>query len=82
MKNEKKSMKIFCYSDQVILIKDNENESHGLLCQFETTAEKFNVPITVDITESIMISKELIKCKVAINNKPIQQNYVMLVLRK
>lgn len=69
----RKHMKILCYADDAILTADNEDDLQRLLYRFQTTAKKLNMQISVEKTESMVISKEPIRCKLAVDNKPIQQ---------
>lgn len=68
-----RSIKILCYADDVILIADNEDDLQRLLYRFQTTAEKLNMQISLEKTESMVIAKEPTRCKLAVNDKPIHQ---------
>ncbi|XP_044764617.1 uncharacterized protein LOC123321211 [Coccinella septempunctata] len=68
-----RSIKILCYADDVILMADNEDDLQRLLYRFQTTAEKLNMQISLEKTESMVIAKEPTRCKLAVNDKPIHQ---------
>ncbi|XP_045466574.1 uncharacterized protein LOC123675272 [Harmonia axyridis] len=60
-------------ADDAILMAENEDDLQRLLYRFQTTADKFNMIISLKKTESMVISREPIRCKLAVNDKPIKQ---------
>lgn len=66
-------IKILCYADDAILIAEDEDGLQRLLYRFTTTAQDFNMIISTKKTQSMVISKEPIRCKVVANDKIIDQ---------
>ena len=64
---------ILCYADDAVLMADNENDLQRLLLQFQKTAQTFNMEIHTEKTCAMVISKEAVRCKLAVYNKPIKQ---------
>ncbi|GJQ86175.1 hypothetical protein Trydic_g12445 [Trypoxylus dichotomus] len=51
----------------------NKDNLQRLLHPFQTKAESPNMQISMEKKESMVASKEHIKCKLAVNDKPIHQ---------
>lgn len=62
------SINILCYAGDAILLANNKDDWQRLLHQFQTTAESFNMQISVEKTESMVITKEILT-----SHKPIHQ---------
>ena len=67
------SIKIVCYADDAVLVAEDEDDLQRMLYRFERTAEKFNMVLSVDKTESLAIAKEPKRCKLAIYNQTVNQ---------
>ena len=66
-------MKIVCYADDAVLISDNEDDLQRLLYTFEKSADRFNMKISIEKTKALTISKQPLRCKLAVYGKPIEQ---------
>lgn len=62
-----------CYADDTVLIAENEDDLQRLLFQFYKTCQSFNMRISTQKTKCITISKEPLRCKLAINEYLIEQ---------
>lgn len=69
----KKEFKIICYADDAVIISEDEDNLQRLLYRFETAANKLNMTISVQKTQSLTISKEPRRCKLAVYNKSVEQ---------
>lgn len=56
-----------------MLIAENEDDLQRLLYGFVNTASTFNMQVSIEKTQLMIISKEPIRCKLEMNNKIIQQ---------
>lgn len=65
-------IKIVCYADDAVLISENENEQR-LLYRFQLSAEKWNMTISVQKTQSLVIARNPVRCKLATYNRSIEQ---------
>ena len=65
--------KIVCYADDAVLIAKNEDDLQRMLFEFNKAATKYNMSISIPKTKSMTISKEPIRCKLALNGQPIKQ---------
>ena len=65
--------KIMCYADDAVLITQSENNLQRMLFEFNQTANKYNMNISIPKTKSMTISKEPIRGKLALNDQPIKQ---------
>ncbi|XP_055389323.1 uncharacterized protein LOC129618543 [Condylostylus longicornis] len=72
-RTSKGEIKIICYADDAVLISENEDELQKLLHQFYITSSKLNMEISVAKTKSLVIAKEPLRCKLAVNDKIIEQ---------
>ena len=68
-----KEIKICCYADDVVLISEDEDNLQRLLFRFQNIAEKFNMAISIEKTQSLTVNKEPKRCKLAANNQSIEQ---------
>ena len=57
--------KILCYADNAVFIAESED--------FNQTANRYNMNISKPKTKSRTISKKPIRCKLALNDQPIEQ---------
>ena len=65
--------KILCYADDAVLIAESEDNLQRMLFEFNQTANKYNMSISIPKTKSMTISKEPIRCKLVLNDQPIKQ---------
>lgn len=68
-----KELKIICYADDAVLVSEDEDNLQRMLYQFEKTATKYNMEISVAKSKVLTISKEPRRCKLAIYNEPVEQ---------
>ena len=66
-------MNIICYADDTTLIADNEDDLQRLLNRFSHSCTKFDLKISSKKTESLIISKEPLKCNLQVNNMNVEQ---------
>ena len=64
--------KILCFADDAVLIAESEDNLQRMLSYFNHTANKYNMSISIPRTKSMTISKEPIRCKLALNDQPIE----------
>ena len=64
---------IICYADDAVLVAEDEDDLQRLLHRFNLTAQKFNMKISAEKTKSLTISKAPLRCKLALENKVIEQ---------
>ncbi|XP_055390221.1 uncharacterized protein LOC129619146 [Condylostylus longicornis] len=72
-RTNKGEIKILCYADDAVLISENEDELQRLLHRFYLSAKKYNMVISTEKTKSLVVSKDPIRCKLAINDIIIEQ---------
>ncbi|GJQ72387.1 hypothetical protein Trydic_g3469 [Trypoxylus dichotomus] len=70
---DQESIKGLCYSDDAILMADNDDDLQRLLYRFQTKAKGLNMQISMEKTELMVIAKEPIRCKLAVNDKLSRQ---------
>ena len=68
-----REIKILCYADDAVLIAESEDELQRLLYQFNTTARKFKINISVTKTRATTTSKIPLRCTLEIDGKSVQQ---------
>ncbi|XP_050447499.1 uncharacterized protein LOC126849579 [Cataglyphis hispanica] len=73
LRTDKGELTILCYADDAVLISENKDELQKLLHQFYLTATLYNMMISVPKTKSLVIAKEPIRCKLAVNDEIIEQ---------
>ena len=61
--------KILCFADDAVLIAESEDNLQRMLFGFN----KYNMSMSIPKTKSMTISKEPIRCKLALNDQPIEQ---------
>ncbi|XP_055714317.1 uncharacterized protein LOC129808563 [Phlebotomus papatasi] len=64
---------IVCYADDAVLMAENEDDLQRLLQKFNISALKYNMSISTSKTKALTVSKEPIRCKLYLNNAPIEQ---------
>lgn len=64
---------ILCYADDVVLMTEDEDGLQRLLFRLRTTAEKFNMEILLQKTQTMVLFRNLIRCKLALDGKTIEQ---------
>ncbi|XP_043499674.1 uncharacterized protein LOC122522555 [Polistes fuscatus] len=69
----KEKRKIICYADNAVIMSEDEDYLQRMLYKFEKTVGKLNMTISVQKTESLTISKEPRRCKLAVYNKSVNQ---------
>ncbi|GJQ76023.1 hypothetical protein Trydic_g18076 [Trypoxylus dichotomus] len=68
--------RIVCYTDDIILIVELEDDVQCLLHEFSKAAGMLNIEISVDKTKSTVIFKEPVRCKLVVYNKGIEQTMI------
>ena len=68
-----KEIKICCYADDVVLISEDEDNLQRLLFRFQNIAEKFNMAISIEKTQSLTVNKEPKRCKLAATTKVLNK---------
>ncbi|XP_055380820.1 uncharacterized protein LOC129611625 [Condylostylus longicornis] len=66
-------IKCVCFADDAVLISDSEDNLQRLVYAFEKAAEEFNMEISVEKTKNMVISKNPLRCKLAVYEKSIEQ---------
>lgn len=61
------------YADYAIITAENEDDLQRILHQFYTTALQYNMIISIEKIKTIVISKELNRYKLTMENKRIDQ---------
>lgn len=69
----KKRISMVCYADDVALIDESEDNLQRQLQSFRRAAEIYNMEISVKKTKCLTISREPTRCKLIIDNQPIEQ---------
>lgn len=59
------------YADDALLVAESEDDLQRLLYTFKNTAEKYNMKISTTKTKSMTISREPLRCKLAIDDVTI-----------
>ena len=62
-----------CYADDAVLIADSEDKLHELLDKFCTTTKTYNVAVCSSKTKNLTIAKELVQCKLVIDDTLLEQ---------
>lgn len=65
-------VKIVCYADDAV-VSEEEDNLQRLLHQFEMTAERYNMSISIPKTQTLVIAKEPRKCILAVYDKSVEQ---------
>ncbi|XP_044746226.1 uncharacterized protein LOC123322928 [Coccinella septempunctata] len=68
-----RSLKVLFYADDGVVVAGNEDAVQCLLYKMKISAEKFNMSISINKTQSMVISKNPIRCKLAVDSGIIQQ---------
>lgn len=63
----------FRNADDAVLISEIEDDLQRMLFAFEDKANRYNMKISIEKTESLVISKIPLRCKLGVKNKPIEQ---------
>ncbi|XP_045480943.1 uncharacterized protein LOC123685328 [Harmonia axyridis] len=66
-------IKIICYADDAVIVADSEDDLQRLLFKFYTNAKTLNMEISNAKTKSLVASKEPIRCKLVLEDRPIEQ---------
>lgn len=66
-------MSVLCYADDAVIISENEDELQRLLHRFYLTAKQYNMEISTQKTKTLVTAKEPIWCKLAVNDRIIEQ---------
>lgn len=61
-----------CYADDAVILSENENRLQRLLHRFSLTARRYNMEIFVPKTKSLVVAKEPVRCKLAINDEMVE----------
>ncbi|XP_048516533.1 uncharacterized protein LOC125502453 [Dendroctonus ponderosae] len=75
-------LRILCYADDAVLTAESEDDLQRLFYRFNLTAQRLNMQISIEKTQSMVISKDPIRCKLVVSEHIIQQvmnfNYLRL----
>lgn len=66
-------IKIICYADDAVIMAESEDDLQRLLFKFHTKAKKLNMEISTPKTKTLVISKEPIRCKLVVEDRPVEQ---------
>ncbi|XP_045461986.1 uncharacterized protein LOC123672057 [Harmonia axyridis] len=66
-------IKIICYADDAVIVAESEDDLQRLLFKFYTKAKKLNMEISTTKTKSLVVSKEPIRCKLVVEDRPVEQ---------
>ena len=61
-----------CYADGAAVISESENDLQGQLFQFFQASQQLNVIISTSKTKCMTIAKEPLRCKLVVEDKPIE----------
>ncbi|XP_053956161.1 uncharacterized protein LOC128861811 [Anastrepha ludens] len=64
---------IICFADDAVLTAENEEYRLKLLFKFEEVALSLNIQILVGKANAMVVSEQPKRCKLAVNNNPIEQ---------
>jgi len=62
-------LKMVCYADDAVVISEDKDNLQRLLHQFELTAKRYNMSISVPKTQTLVIAKEPRRCKLAVYDR-------------
>lgn len=68
-----KAISVFCYADDALLISESEDDLQRMIYQFYLTSARYNMAISVQKTKSLVVAKNPIRCKLAVNDQIIEQ---------
>ncbi|GJQ80219.1 hypothetical protein Trydic_g23794 [Trypoxylus dichotomus] len=74
------SIKILCHPDDAILMAHNKDDLQRLLYRFQVKAESFNMQISMEKTESMVVAEESIRYKFTVNDECIRQRMQYMYL--
>lgn len=78
-----KEINILCFTDDTVIIAQNEDKLQIMLCKFSQFAEKYNMHVPLSKTNTMSTSKEPLRFKLSLNNKNIIQvmtfNYLKVI---
>ncbi|XP_045461751.1 uncharacterized protein LOC123671811 [Harmonia axyridis] len=66
-------IKIICYADDAVIVAESEDDLQRLLFKFYIKAKTLNMEISTAKTKSLVASKEPIRCKLVLEDLPIEQ---------
>ncbi|XP_044749778.1 uncharacterized protein LOC123310376 [Coccinella septempunctata] len=72
-KMNNRRLRVLCYADDALLVAENEDDLQRLLHRFNLTAQKLNMEISCEKTQSMVVSKEPIRCKLVVNGSIVNQ---------
>lgn len=61
------------YAVVAVILSASDDNLLRMLFTFETESDRYNIKISNNKTKSLVTAKDPMKCKLAINNKPIKQ---------
>jgi len=64
---------ILCYADDAVLTAESEDDLQQLLHRFNLKRRKLNMQILIEKTQSMAISKAMIRCKLVVSERIIHQ---------
>jgi hypothetical protein len=62
-----------CYADDAVILAECEDDLQVLLHKFHTISLTYNMQISITKTKCMTFSKEPVRCKLALDNKTIEQ---------
>lgn len=68
-----KPISMVCYADDAAIFAENENDLQRQLFKFYQVSRQLNMSISIEKTKSMTIAKEPLRCKLVIEDKPIEQ---------
>ncbi|GJQ84851.1 hypothetical protein Trydic_g472 [Trypoxylus dichotomus] len=60
---------VVCYADDVVLIAESEDNLQRLFHFFNQSAKQLNMISNTDKTKGLVISKELVRCKLELDQR-------------
>ncbi|XP_044750499.1 uncharacterized protein LOC123310880 [Coccinella septempunctata] len=68
-----RSLNIMCYADYAFLTAESEDDLQRLVYEFKKAAEELNMIVSCEKSMTMVVAKELIRCKIVINGKILEQ---------
>lgn len=71
-KTGQRDVRVVCFVDDTILYAENKDDLQCLLHLFNTTAKRYDMIISAEITKCLTTSREPVRCKLEIDNNIIK----------
>lgn len=68
-----RAISMVCYADDAAVFAESENDVKRQLFKFYQMSQKLNMDISIGKTKTMTIAREPMRCKLVIDNKPIEQ---------